>query len=244
MVGAAEAREGLQQDRDVLFTREAPRIHQYARVRIDVQPLGGDETVFHPDRRGRWLRARLNLERQSRVLVYAGRFTDEKNVPVLLQTFARLGRPYHLLMIGGSRAGRLTANVTQLPYRRDSVQLAQWLASADALVHAGTRETFGLVILEAMACGRPVVAVRAGAVPELLDERIGLLADPNDALSLADAIAALYACDLDALGRSARQHVLQHYTWQRVFQHQLAVYRALLVGGRAAAVQEAVAEAG
>ena len=208
------------------------------------QPLGVDETVFHPDRRGRWLRARLNVDRQSRVLVYAGRFTQEKNVPVLLQAFARLGRPYHLLMIGGSRAGRLAANVTQLPYRRDSVQLAQWLASADALVHAGSRETFGLVILEAMACGRPVVAVRAGAVPELLDERIGLLADPNDALSLADAIAALYACDLDALGRSARQHVLQHYTWQRVFQHQLAVYRALLVGGRAAAVQEAVAEAG
>ena len=44
-------------------------------------------------------------------------------------------------------------NISLIPYRRDSVELAQWLASADALVHAGTKETFGLVILEAMACG-------------------------------------------------------------------------------------------
>ena len=69
-----------------------------------------------------------------------------------------------------------------LPYRRDSVELAQWLASADALVHAGTKETFGLVILEAMACGRPVVAARAGAFPEFIDDSVGMLAKPYDAV--------------------------------------------------------------
>ena len=207
------------------------------------QPLGVDETIFHPQRRGGWLRERLGLGATSRVLVYAGRFTDEKNVPVLLRTFARLGRPYHLLMIGGGRAGRLASNVTLLPYRRDSVELAQWLASADALVHAGTRETFGLVILEAMACGRPVVAVRAGAVPELFDERHGLLAEPGDAASLAAAIAALYQDDLDVLGCNARQHVLHSFTWQKVFQRQLLVYCTLLAGGGVTALQEAVAEA-
>jgi len=232
---------------DVVFapSRQMVRILEELGIAHTVhQPLGVDETVFHPDRRGPWLRERLNVDAHSRVLVYAGRFTDEKNVPVLLQAFARLGRPYHLLMIGGCRAGRLAANVTQLPYRRDGVELAQWLASADALVHAGSGETFGLIVLEAMACGRPVVAARAGAVPELIDERVGLLADPDHAPSFADAIAALYARDLDALGRSARQHVLQHYTWQKVFTRQLAVYDALLAGGRAAAVQEAVAAAG
>ncbi len=208
------------------------------------QPLGVDETVFHPRQRGAWLRERLALDAAARVLVYAGRFTDEKNVPVLLRAFARLGRPYHLLMIGGGRAGRLSPNVTLLPYRRDSAELAQWLASADALVHAGTRETFGLVILEAMACGRPVVAARAGAVRELLDERCGLLSEPGDAGSLADAIAALYECDLDALGRNARTRVLQQFTWQKIFQRQLSVYRALLTARSAAAVPEEVPETG
>ena len=78
------------------------------------------------------------------MLLYAGRFAQEKNLPVLLQAFARLGRPYHLLLIGGERAARPAANVTLLPYRRDSLELAGFIASADALVHAGTKETFGL----------------------------------------------------------------------------------------------------
>src|SRR2546429_9092319 len=89
-------------------------------------------------------------------------FAGEKNLPVLLQAFARLGAPYHLLLIGGRRAARPAANVTGLPYRRDSRELAQWIASADALVHAGTKETVGLGILESMACARPGGGARAG----------------------------------------------------------------------------------
>lgn len=208
------------------------------------QPLGVDAEIFHPRRRGEWLRGRLGLAAHSRVLVYAGRFSDEKNVPVLLRAFARLGHPYHLLMIGGGRAGRLADNVTLLPYRRDSVELAHWLASADALVHAGTSETFGLVILEAMACGRPVVAARAGAVPELIDERVGQLSEPGSAASLAAAIAALYERDLAAVGASARVRVVRQYTWQKVFQAQMTVYHSLLAGETLPARAEQIAEAG
>src|SRR4029077_20630732 len=138
------------------------------------QPLGVDPEVFSPAHRGTPLPRRLGLAHDARVLVYAGRFAEEKNLPVLLQAFARLGAPYHLLLIGGERATRPAPNVTMIPYRRDSVELAQWLASADALVHAGTKETFGLVILEAMACGRPVVAARAGAFPEFVDDSVGM----------------------------------------------------------------------
>jgi alpha-1,6-mannosyltransferase len=192
------------------------------------QPLGVDADVFHPRRRGAWLRDRLGLAPRARVLVYAGRFAGEKNLPVLLDAFARLGSPYHLLMIGGDRERRPAANVTLLPYRRDSVELAQWIASADALVHAGTRETFGLVILEAMACGRPVVAARASAIPELVDERVGVLAEPDSGASMAAAIAALYERDLGVLGASARARVLRQYTWHRVFQGQMATYASLL----------------
>src|SRR5437773_2131384 len=139
--------------------------------RVSHQPLGVDAEVFHPRRRTLALRPLLGLPAQARVLIFAGRFAGEKNLPVLLQAFARLGAPYHLLLIGGERAARPAANVTVLPYRRDSLELAQWIASADALVHAGTKETFGLVILEAMACARPVVAARAGAFPALRGER-------------------------------------------------------------------------
>lgn len=203
------------------------------------QPLGVDADMFHPGRRGDWLRAWLGLGPKTRVLVYAGRFTGEKNVPVLLRAFARLGRPHHLLMIGGARQGRIAPNVTLLPYRREGIELARWLASADALVHAGTRETFGLVILEAMACGRPVVAARAGAVPELVDDHVGVLAEPESADSLCEAIAALYRRDLDVLGANARARVLRQFTWQMTFQGQMAVYRALLAGEPGGAAEQA-----
>jgi alpha-1,6-mannosyltransferase len=83
------------------------------------------------------------------------------------------------------------------------------------------------VILEAMACGRPVVATRAGAIPELVDESVGVLAEPLDAASLADSIAALYDRDVEALGRAARARVQERYTWSRALPLQLATYAQL-----------------
>jgi alpha-1,6-mannosyltransferase len=210
--------------------------------RVRHQPLGVDAEVFTPARRSGALRECLGLPASARVLVYAGRFAREKNLPVLLQAFQQLGAPYHLVLIGGERRERAAANVTLLPYRRDSLELAQWIASADALVHAGTKETFGLVILEAMACGRPVVAARAGAFPELVDDSVGMLAEPNSAASMAAAIAALYERDLETLGAAARAHVLKHFTWHRAFHAQLAAYTALVDARRQPVLEHDILE--
>jgi alpha-1,6-mannosyltransferase len=203
-------------------------LHSLGVTQVVHQPLGVDAEVFNPARRSDTLRGYLGLPADARVLVYAGRFAEEKNLPVLQQAFARLGDPYHLLLIGGARRARPAANVTMLPYRRDSHELARWIASADALVHAGTKETFGLVILEAMACGRPVVAARAGAFPEFVDETVGVLAEPHSAEGMAEAIAALYERDIAAVGAAARARVLRHFTWSRAFHSQLAAYASLL----------------
>jgi alpha-1,6-mannosyltransferase len=197
------------------------------------QPLGVDTEIFNPQRRSPDLRVRLGLSSNVRLLAFAGRFAGEKNLPVLLHAFARLGPRYHLVLIGGDREARPNANVTMLPYRRDSLELAQWLASTDALVHAGTKETFGLVILEAMACGRPVVAARAGAIPEFVDSSVGVLAEPNSGESMAEAIAALFERDVEALGAAARARVLKQFTWGKAFQTQTAVYSSLVGAQRA-----------
>jgi alpha-1,6-mannosyltransferase len=192
--------------------------------RAEWQPLGVDTEVFTPERRRPDLRRSLHLREDARLLVYAGRFSEEKNIDILRQTMALLGSPYHLLLIGGYRRRRVDPNVTLLPYRRDSVELAGWLASCDALLHAGSSETFGLVVIEAMACGRPVVGVRAGALPELVDEKVGQLARPDDAASLAVAVRALYERDLHAMGQAARARVLRRFTWQQAFTLQLNTY--------------------
>jgi alpha-1,6-mannosyltransferase len=194
------------------------------------QPLGVDVNTFSPARAGRDLRWELGLPRATRLLVFAGRSSAEKNIPVLVDAFRVLGEPYHLLLIGGAEATR-DGNVTRIPYCRDNRTLASYYASADALVHAGMHETFGLVALEAMACGRPVVAMRAGARPEIVDERSGLLAEPHadparSACNLAAAIRALYEREPDALGAAARAHVLANYGWGRALQGLMARYQA------------------
>jgi alpha-1,6-mannosyltransferase len=192
------------------------------------QPLGVDPTIFHPMRRTRDLRSELGLPRSSRLLVFAGRFSQEKRIDVLRAAFRRLGRPYHLLLLGGAEMRQLDENVCALPFKSDSRELASWLASADALVHAGTEETFGLVVLEAMACGRPVVATRASAMPELVSDDVGLLARPDDPEDLAAAIAGLYDADPEMMGRAARARVLARFTWTQTFSELLTRYAALL----------------
>ncbi len=220
------------------------RLHELGVSHARYQPLGVDTAVFSPQRRSSTLRAALGLPVRKRLLANAGRFAREKNLPVLLGAFARLGAPYHLLLIGGGRSARLAPNVTLLPYRRESRAVAELIASADALVHAGTRETFGLVVLEAMACGRPVVAARAAALPELVDAQVGQLAEPGSSASMADAIAALYERDLEALGIEARSRVLRQHTWTRAFQTLLGTYAQLAGERRVTVPQRPAIEAG
>lgn len=200
--------------------------------RIALQPLGVDPGVFSPQRRTLDLRRKLGLPDDTRLLVYAGRFPRQKNLNVLRDAVVRLGKPYHLLLIGGERNLRPSEQVTVVPYRRSRLELAHWLASADALVHAGTGETFGLVIIEAMACGRPVVGVRSGAIPELVDEQVGELAEPDDAASMAEAIERLYLGNPQARGLAARERVLKRYSWDRSLNQLLGQYAAVMSGSR------------
>jgi alpha-1,6-mannosyltransferase len=213
-------------------------LHGLGVQRTALQPLGVDAEIFSPRQRMLDLRRQLGLPEATRLLVYAGRFSGEKNIHVLREAVRVLGTPYHLLLIGGGEHARPAANITVVPYRRDSNELAQWLASADVLVHAGCSETFGLVLLEAMACGRPVIGAGAGAVPEFVDEQVGMLAQPHDSTSMARAIADIYDRDLEALGQAARARVLLRHTWTHALQQQLATYANISVRVPSKAVRE------
>src|SRR5207253_3141478 len=119
---------------------------------------------------------------------YAGRFAPEKHLGLLARAVDRLGAPYILLAIGaGPRPPRGT-RVRTLPFQKDERDLAMALASADLFVHAGDQETFGLSVLEAMACGLPAVVRGAEGLAELVDDTIGAAVARNDASLYAEAI--------------------------------------------------------
>jgi alpha-1,6-mannosyltransferase len=206
----------------------AERLRAAGVSRVIVQPLGVDARVFCPDRRDPSLRSMLNLPERTRLLVFAGRLAREKNIPDLFAMIDRLGDPYHLLVIGGPRADRPARRVSVLPYERDPTRLAAWLATGDAVVHAGRCETFGLVALEALACGRPVVVYDAGALPEIVDQQVGAVASAPVPSALADAVGEVFASDPAALGSAGRRRVLEHFTWNQVFTRQLPHYAHLL----------------
>lgn len=191
------------------------------------QPLGVDTTIYTPAARDPDLRARLGLPRNARLLLYAGRCTREKKLPLLIEAVRKLGAPYYLLLVGGSASACCSGRVVQLPYQRDPAALAGLMASCDLLAHPGDQETFGLVVLEAMACGLPVLGVDAGGVRELVDCNTGLLVPPGNATALAEGIVALYDNDQEQLGAQARQKVVQHYDWQIIFPQLLAQYARL-----------------
>jgi alpha-1,6-mannosyltransferase len=190
--------------------------------------MGVDTETFHPAKRDPALREQLALATETRLLVYAGRFAPEKNLDVLAAAVKRLGRPYHLLLVGGEKPERRANHVTILPYEADSSRVAALLASADAFVHAGDQETFGLVALEAMACGLPAVVVKGGALPELIDDSAGVTAERTTAADMADAIAALFTRDLQHVGIAARQRVLARYSWNSAFTQLTRHYAHLL----------------
>jgi len=194
---------------------------------IALQSLGVDTEIFRARSRHADIRRQLGLPSHTRLLVYAGRFAREKHLDVLLSAVVRLGSPYHLLLVGGETHARIGPHATVLPYERSEARLARLLASCDALVHAGNEETFGLILIEAMACGIPVVAVGSGGIRELVEDDVGLLATRSEAGEMAAAIAALFERDVHAMGVAARERAVRLYSWDAAFRQLLRHYAGL-----------------
>ncbi|WP_282366027.1 glycosyltransferase family 4 protein [Pseudomonas sp. PS02290] len=195
---------------------------------VNVQPLGVDLQTFHPSRRDPGLKAELGMPDETHLLIFAGRGSKEKNLTVLLDCMKALGAGYHLLLVGSHMPTGVPANVTVVDKFRPAAEVARLLASADALVHAGDQETFGLVVIEAMASGIPVVAVDAGAFREIVPEHCGLLCKPNQPPAMAAAVRQLFAENAPFRGEEARRHVEAHYAWDAVVAGLLGHYQAVL----------------
>ncbi|MES2034539.1 MAG: glycosyltransferase family 1 protein [Pseudomonadota bacterium] len=191
-------------------------------------PLGVDTEIFHPGRADREaVRRELGLSSRERLLVFAGRPAREKRLDVLVEAAEQLGEPYRLLLVGAGAAAPASDRTLSMDYLRSPQDLARVLASCDAFVHANDAEPFGLVVLEAMACGLPVVGVDAGGIAESVDEAVGQLAARSDGQAMAEAIEALFARDLEAVGRAARDRAEARHGWDSVFEKLGAIYGRL-----------------
>lgn len=189
-------------------------------------PHGIDSDLFNPAYRSMQLRKRYTSDKDGMLLLYVGRMAPEKDLEVLMDAVRLLnqrGLSYRLLMVGdGPSRHKLEQmhldNVVFCGYQRGQ-DLYDLYASADIFVFPSVTETFGNVILEAMASGLPVVAAPAGGVEDnLLHGKNGLAFKSGDPQDMAAQIEIMMTQhDLrQALARGALEHARAR-NWDGIF---------------------------
>ncbi|HEV2236551.1 MAG TPA: glycosyltransferase family 1 protein [Ktedonobacterales bacterium] len=162
--------------------------------RLALWDPGVDAEQFHPDHRAASWRERLTGGHAERTLILSvGRLAKEKHLEALAPALAALPG-CHLAIVGdGPHAAALRHTFAGLPATfvgpLHGAELAAAYASADLFIMPSPTETLGLVVIEAMAAGLPVVAARRGGIPDLVvDGATGMLYDYDEAGALAGAL--------------------------------------------------------
>ncbi|MFZ0915999.1 MAG: glycosyltransferase [Candidatus Udaeobacter sp.] len=194
-------------------------------ARLKILPRGLDTELFHPDRRKPAFFEKFGACNGEVRLLYVGRISREKDLDLLAAAYRRLrdeGLPVQLFIVGHGPYSE--ALEKSLPgafftgYLRGN-ELATAYASADIFVFPSTTDTFGNVILEAQACGLPVVVSDSGGPKELVEDNAnGLITKSHDVDDLARAIRALVMDPAlrDRMGKSARNSVTDR-SWPNAF---------------------------
>jgi D-inositol-3-phosphate glycosyltransferase len=232
-------------------------------AKVHIIPCGVDPTLFHPIRQAD-ARERLGRDQCERIVLFVGRIEQIKGIDVLLRALGLLfiRRPdlrsdVCLLVVGGAldpgddapetekilelrrlvHEHRMEANVNFVG-SLDQEVLALYYAAADVCAVPSLTESFGLVALEAMACGTPVVGTRVGGLQTLIEHgESGLLVPAGDYQALADAIEQVLTDHRLRihLAHGARERA-EHYTWESVGDKIEALYGSVLASPRAVEV--------
>jgi glycosyltransferase involved in cell wall biosynthesis len=225
-----------------------------AAVAVSVLPNGVDTSTFSPgDRRA--ARRALGLDADAPLLLFVGSnarsnpFKDLRTAERAAAVAAdRLEQDLTLLVLGddaqAGQAGR--ARIRFAPFQHDAAWLALHYRAADLLVHAAHADTFPSTILEALACGTPVIATAVGGIPEQVDsttasgrgewsaaapeEATGTLVPHADAAAMAAAIVALLTDGAlrSRLGRNAARIAAERFDAERQCDAYIDWYRAIL----------------
>jgi glycosyltransferase involved in cell wall biosynthesis len=163
---------------------------------VQVIPPGIHTTVFKPQDKA-LCRKHLGLPEDAFVIVTGGAsLTDEnKNVPWLLEQLSALPEIDGIIVLAFGEGAVPVPQALNIRFTggiRERRDLARLLAAADVFVSGSLMETYGLTLVEAMACGTPVVAFRVGGIPEAApDGQAGILCEPSDETEFLAAIEKL-----------------------------------------------------
>ena len=197
---------------------------------MTVIPCGVDTEIFRPTGRSREPRQSLGLDPDVPVLLFIGRIEPLKGIDVLVRAAAQLDGKFQLLVVGGDEKDAM--RIHELHTLADELGILGKVVFADAVPHDELPryynaasicvvpcyyESFGLVALEAMACGVPVIASRVGGLKETVrDGQTGYLVPWRCPEPFAERLDLLLTNEplRRSLGEEARE-VAQRYRWPR-----------------------------
>ncbi len=206
--------------------------------RLRVVPVGVDLDVFTP--------LLVGQQPDSDSILYVGRIHETKGVDVLLHAMRLLvdrRSTVQLSLIGGSfylqnhnrevRIMRLAEELGLNQHVRflgiqSPNQVAEAMRRSTLLVLPSRRETLGAVLIEALACGTPVVATRCGGPEDVVNDAVGILVPKEDPSSLAQAIETVLEQRQRYDSQVLRQYADQYFSWQSVAEKTVALYQAAL----------------
>ncbi len=218
---------------------ELERIFALPGEKIDVVPNGVDVEDFAVDAAEAAATRSTLTGPRTRMILYAGRLEYEKGVQTLLAALQDVRRrcgPTRLFVAGvGTYSDELRREVRRLGLRRH-VRFTGFLADRELRLHFGAAdvavvpsiyEPFGLVAVEAMACGTPVVVGDTGGLREIVADGSGLSFPPQDADALADALVRVLSDDALAAALVTRgiERARDRYDWGAVARRTADVYR-------------------
>jgi glycosyltransferase involved in cell wall biosynthesis len=240
---AGQTRRSCRQARRVVAISESGRqdIHTYFGVplaRIDVVTPGVD-VQFRPRPRAEVEQFRRREELPARSLLHVGTLQPRKNIPLLLEALAHLNRPELPLVLAGGKGWfyrDIFARVRELGLEKQvrftgyvpDEELPLWYNAASLLLFPSVYEGFGMPVIQAMACGTPVVAANTSAVPEAAGQA-ALYFDPQDAAALAEQIRSVLDNPDVAAAMVERGHVqAERFSWHESGDKLAATYRRAL----------------
>lgn len=186
------------------------QLREHGIAPVSLWPGAVDAGLFRPCRKSPAMRDRLTEGNPaSPLLLYVGRLSAEKNLESLRSLLEALPQARLALVGGGPHRSKLEKHFAGLPVHFAGFlykeELAAAYASSDLFVMPSRTETLGLVVLEAMASGLPVVAARAGGIPEMIDDGVtGYLVETEaEAIERVRALLGSQA-DRESMGQRAR----------------------------------------
>jgi glycosyltransferase involved in cell wall biosynthesis len=195
---------------------------------------GCDLSVFHIRDRSE-ARQKLDINLDSQVVVYIGRMDVKKGLRELIEAAAALHRDrpnLHVYLVGEGPDRPLIDADIQAHDAGSYVHalrgcapddVAVWMAAGDLVTLPSYMEGCPNVVLEALACGRPVVATRVGGIPEIMSDECGRLVSPRQAAELAQGLASV----LDSTWEAAAISAHWSRSWNTVAAELMAVFESL-----------------